>query len=73
MQLSYYVVDLMIWLGIRDIINDFRKTQLKKDSVSFHTVSQIAINTPHGYIWSPSLVPKPKGMSRCFFHERFII
>lgn len=62
MQLSYYVVDLMIWLGIRNIINDFRKTELKIESVGFRTISDNALNTPHGYIWSPSLVPKPKGM-----------
>ncbi|KAF3328135.1 sterol 3-beta-glucosyltransferase UGT80A2 isoform X2 [Carex littledalei] len=59
-KLSYYVVDLMIWLGIRDIINDFRKTDLKLESIGFNTVSENALNTPHGYIWSPSLVPKPK-------------
>ncbi|KAJ1693951.1 hypothetical protein LUZ63_010649 [Rhynchospora breviuscula] len=60
MQLSYYVVDLMIWLGIRDIINELRKIKLKVETVGFHAVSEKALNTPHGYIWSPSLVPKPK-------------
>ncbi|KAJ3682429.1 hypothetical protein LUZ60_015002 [Juncus effusus] len=59
-QLSYYVVDLMIWLGIRDIIKDFRKNMLKLESITFNSVTEKVLNIPHGYIWSPSLVPKPK-------------
>ncbi|CAK7349247.1 unnamed protein product [Dovyalis caffra] len=42
-RLSYQIVDSLIWLGIRDMIND------GSDS-----------DVPHGYIWSPHLVPKPK-------------
>lgn len=62
-QLSYQVVDGLIWLGIRDVINDFRKKKLMlrrltylSNSNSYHS------DVPFGYIWSPHLVPKPKGL-----------
>ncbi|XP_049391975.1 sterol 3-beta-glucosyltransferase UGT80A2-like [Solanum stenotomum] len=60
-RLSYQVVDGLIWLGIRDVINDFRKKKLMlrrltylSNSNSYHS------DVPFGYIWSPHLVPKPK-------------
>ncbi|KAF8402054.1 hypothetical protein HHK36_013006 [Tetracentron sinense] len=65
LQLSYQIVDSMIWLGIRDMINDFRKKKLKLRPVTYLSGSQgSASDVPHGYIWSPHLVPKPKGF--CF-------
>jgi sterol 3beta-glucosyltransferase len=52
----------MIWLGIRDIINDFRKKRLKLRPVTYLSGSHgKEYDIPHGYIWSPRLVPKPKG------------
>jgi sterol 3beta-glucosyltransferase len=61
-QLSYQIVDSMIWLGIRDIINDFRKKKLKLRPVTYLSGSHgKEYDIPHGYIWSPRLVPKPKG------------
>ncbi|CAK9264909.1 unnamed protein product [Sphagnum jensenii] len=60
-RLSYQVVDSLIWLGIRDIINGYRKKQLKLRPISYLSGSQGSINQlPTGYIWSPHLVPKPK-------------
>ncbi|KAH7691854.1 Sterol 3-beta-glucosyltransferase protein [Dioscorea alata] len=60
-RLSYQIVDSMIWLGIRDIINDFRKKKLKLRPVTYLSGSQgSASDKPHAYIWSPNLVPKPK-------------
>ncbi|XP_078427630.1 UDP-Glycosyltransferase superfamily protein isoform X3 [Wolffia australiana] len=60
-RLSYQVVDSMIWLGIRDMINDFRKKKLKLRPVTYLSGSQgSASDIPTGYIWSPHLVPKPK-------------
>ncbi|WVZ16262.1 hypothetical protein V8G54_009244 [Vigna mungo] len=53
-RLSYQIVDSLIWLGIRDMINDLRKKKLK-----LRPGSETEI--PHAYIWSPHLVPKPKG------------
>nr|XP_043638337.1 sterol 3-beta-glucosyltransferase UGT80A2-like [Erigeron canadensis] len=60
-RLSYQTVDSLIWIGIRDIINDLRKKKLKLPPVTYLSGSQGSeANIPHGYIWSPHLVPKPK-------------
>ncbi|XP_038694884.1 sterol 3-beta-glucosyltransferase UGT80A2-like isoform X2 [Tripterygium wilfordii] len=59
--LSYQIVDSLIWLGIRDMINDLRKKKLKLRPVTYLSGSQGSdSDVPHGYIWSPHLVPKPK-------------
>ncbi|KAM3359685.1 sterol 3-beta-glucosyltransferase UGT80A2 [Capsicum galapagoense] len=60
-RLSYQVVDGLIWLGIRDVINDFRKKKLKLRPVTYLSNSNsYHPDVPYGYIWSPHLVPKPK-------------
>ncbi|KAK6141560.1 hypothetical protein DH2020_024692 [Rehmannia glutinosa] len=60
-RLSYQIVDSLIWLGIRDLINDVRKKKLKLRPVTYLSGSQGSeADIPHGYIWSPHLVPKPK-------------
>ncbi|KAL0924309.1 hypothetical protein M5K25_005125 [Dendrobium thyrsiflorum] len=60
-RLSYQIVDFMIWLGIRDMINQFRKKKLKLRPVTYLSgVQGSSSDIPHGYIWSPHLVPKPK-------------
>ncbi|CAK8575045.1 unnamed protein product [Lathyrus sativus] len=61
-RLSYQIVDSLIWLGIRDMINDLRKKKLKLRPVTYLSGSQGSeTDIPHAYIWSPHLVPKPKG------------
>lgn len=63
LQLSYQIVDSLIWLGIRDLINDVRKKKLRLRPVTYLSGSQGSeSDIPHGYIWSPHLVPKPKGV-----------
>ncbi|KAL0699356.1 hypothetical protein Bca4012_055478 [Brassica carinata] len=60
-RLSYQIVDSLIWLGIRDMINDLRKKKLKLRPVTYLSGTQSSgSNIPHGYMWSPHLVPKPK-------------
>ncbi|CAN1767274.1 Sterol 3-beta-glucosyltransferase UGT80A2 [Linum perenne] len=60
-RLSYQIVDSLIWLGIRDMINDVRKKKLKLRPVTYLSGSQgTEVEVPHAYIWSPHLVPKPK-------------
>lgn len=60
-RLSYQIVDSLIWLGIRDMLNDVRKKKLKLRPVTYLSGSQGSeSDIPHGYIWSPHLVPKPK-------------
>ncbi|KAI4321165.1 hypothetical protein MLD38_034582 [Melastoma candidum] len=58
--LSYVVVDLLIWWGIRTYINDFRKRKLKLAPIAyFSTYSGSISHLPTGYMWSTHLVPKP--------------
>ncbi|XP_022932911.1 sterol 3-beta-glucosyltransferase UGT80A2-like isoform X1 [Cucurbita moschata] len=60
-RLSYNVVDTLIWLGIRDIINSFRRKKLKLRRISYLTGQYSSLpEVPYGYIWSPHLIPKPK-------------
>ncbi|KAL8513465.1 hypothetical protein ACS0TY_012795 [Phlomoides rotata] len=66
LQLSYQIVDSLIWLGIRDMINDVRKKKLKLRPVTYLSGSQGSeSDIPYGYIWSPHLVPKPKAILSC--------
>ncbi|KAF5202316.1 Sterol 3-beta-glucosyltransferase [Thalictrum thalictroides] len=59
-RLSYVIVDLMIWWGIRTFINDFRRTKLKLAPIAyFSTYNNSISHLPTGYMWSPHLVPKP--------------
>ncbi|KAK7395836.1 hypothetical protein VNO78_16407 [Psophocarpus tetragonolobus] len=60
-QLLYQIVDSLIWLGIRDMINDLRKKKLKLRPVTYLSDSQgFETDVPHAYIWSLHLVPKSK-------------
>ncbi|CAA3032435.1 sterol 3-beta-glucosyltransferase UGT80A2-like [Olea europaea subsp. europaea] len=59
-RISYQIVDSLIWLGIRDMINEFRKKKLKLRPVTYLSGSNNSPDVPYGYIWSPHLVPKPK-------------
>ncbi|XP_052187110.1 sterol 3-beta-glucosyltransferase UGT80A2-like isoform X5 [Diospyros lotus] len=64
-RISYYIVDTLIWLGIRDIINEFRKKKLNLRPVTYLSRSNvIPLDVPYGYIWSPRLVPKPEDWGR---------
>ncbi|KAF9601601.1 hypothetical protein IFM89_020517, partial [Coptis chinensis] len=59
-RLSYLIVDLMIWWGIRTFINDFRKRKLKLPPIAYFSTYHGSIShLPTGYMWSPHLVPKP--------------
>ncbi|KAK4490205.1 hypothetical protein RD792_000862 [Penstemon davidsonii] len=58
--LSYILVDLLIWWGIRRYINDFRKNKLKLAPIAYFSTYHGSIShLPTGYMWSPSVVPKP--------------
>ncbi|KAL2324639.1 hypothetical protein Fmac_023697 [Flemingia macrophylla] len=58
--LSYIIVDLLIWWGIRGLINDFRKTTLKLAPIAYFSMYRGSIShLPTSYMWSPHVVPKP--------------
>lgn len=60
-MLSYIVVDLLIWWGIRGYINDFRKKKLKLPPIAYFSTYHGSIShLPTGYMWSPHVVSKPK-------------
>jgi hypothetical protein len=61
-QLSYLIVDLVVWWGIRGYINEFRKKKLKLPPIAYFSTYRGSIShLPTGYMWSPQLVPKPPG------------
>ncbi|KAL3840114.1 hypothetical protein ACJIZ3_024705 [Penstemon smallii] len=58
--LSYILVDLLIWWGIRGSINEFRKNKLKLPTIAYFSTYHGSIShLPTGYMWSPCVVPKP--------------
>lgn len=62
-QLSYILVDLLVWWGIRGYINDFRKKKLNLPPIAYFSTYHGSISHfPTGYMWSPHVVPKPKGI-----------
>lgn len=66
-QLSYIVVDLLVWWGIRGIINDFRKRKLKLPPIAYFSTYHGSIShLPTGYMWSSHVVPKPSGKTYSF-------
>ncbi|XP_031744210.1 sterol 3-beta-glucosyltransferase UGT80A2 isoform X4 [Cucumis sativus] len=70
-RLSYQIVDSLIWLGLRDIINDFRKKKLQIRPVTYLSGSQFSeSDVPHVYLWSPYIVPKPKVVCSIFENEQ---
>ncbi|EYU17470.1 hypothetical protein MIMGU_mgv1a010079mg [Erythranthe guttata] len=58
--LSYILVDLLIWWGIRGHINNFRKNKLNLPPIAYFSTYHGSIShLPTGYMWSPHVVPKP--------------
>ncbi|GAB2290010.1 hypothetical protein Dimus_024307 [Dionaea muscipula] len=59
--ISYILVDLLIWWGIRSYINDFRRRKLKLAPIAYFSMYYGSIShLPTGYMWSPHVVSKPK-------------
>ncbi|CAF4849613.1 unnamed protein product [Rotaria sp. Silwood1] len=60
-RLSYGVVEMLTWSGLRDLINEFREETLQLSYLHTHEAvhAMILEHVPHTYCWSPSLVPKP--------------
>lgn len=59
--LSYPLVEMMIWQGLGDLVNDLRVKTLGLDPVStlWAPGALYRMNVPYAYLWSPGLVPKP--------------
>lgn len=63
--MSYPLVEMMVWQGLGDLVNDFRVKTLCLDPVStlWAPGALYRMNVPIAYLWSPSLVPKPADWS----------
>lgn len=59
--ISYPLVEMMVWQGLGDLVNDFRTNTLRLDPVStlWAPGSTYRLHVPFTYLWSPGLVPKP--------------
>ncbi|CAF1200640.1 unnamed protein product [Adineta steineri] len=59
--LSYGLVEVLTWSGMRNIVNEFRKEPLGLPPLHIRQAVRIMIDehVPHTYCWSPSFVPKP--------------
>lgn len=60
--ISYPLVEMMVWQGLGDLVNDFRVKTLKLDPVStlWAPGATYRLHVPFTYAWSPGLVPKPE-------------
>lgn len=60
--MSYPLVEMMTWQGLGDLINRFRSKILYLEEVStLWAPGQLyRLKVPYTYMWSPSLIPKPK-------------
>ena len=62
--MSYPLVEMMTWQGLGDLVNRFRVKTLGLEPVStlWAPGQLFRLRVPHTYLWSPGLIPKPKGM-----------
>ena len=58
-RLSFYGVDLLTWIGLGDILNEFRVNVLDLPKVLPFLGPFLLSQIPHIYIWSPSLLSPP--------------
>lgn len=58
---SYAVVDMMVWEGLGDLVNKFRKDSLSLDGLDYITAPSLThrLKIPVSYLWSPAILPKP--------------
>ena len=60
-RISFEAFDLLTWLGIGDLVNDFREQTLGLERVHGEHGASILHEhaVPHAYLWSPSVLDKP--------------
>jgi len=59
---SYGIVDLLVWAGIGDLVDDFRTKTLNLSPITLADGASLLddYEVPFTYLWPESLVPKPK-------------
>ncbi|KAK3954229.1 hypothetical protein QBC32DRAFT_95369 [Pseudoneurospora amorphoporcata] len=60
--ISYPLVEMMVWQGLGDLVNNFRVKTLGLDPVStlWAPGATYRLHVPFSYLWSPGLVAKPQ-------------
>jgi len=61
-RLSFEAFDLLTWLGLSDLVNEFRERTLGLERIHLgeHGASLVhELAVPHAYLWSPSVLAKP--------------
>ncbi|EAU29286.1 conserved hypothetical protein [Aspergillus terreus NIH2624] len=58
---SYAITEALIWQGLGDLQNDFRRFELGLETLDAMRAPSIMhrLQIPFSYYWSPSLLPKP--------------
>jgi hypothetical protein len=62
-RLSFETFDLLTWLGLSDLVNEFRERTLALERIHLgeHGASLVHdLAVPHAYLWSPSVLAKPE-------------
>ena len=56
------MVDLLMWQGLGDVVNKFRKNVLRIEELSPIWAPSLIqrAKIPYTYCWSPALIPKPR-------------
>ncbi|KAI2892579.1 CAZyme family GT1 [Aspergillus niger] len=58
---SYILTEMLIWQGVGELINEFRRFELGLDQLEGTGAPSLLhrLRVPFTYLWSPSLLPKP--------------
>ncbi|ORX36080.1 hypothetical protein BD324DRAFT_651985 [Kockovaella imperatae] len=61
--LSYELADMLMWQGLSDVVNDFRRKRLLLSPLYRRNAMELIENlrVPWTYCWSQGLCPKPSG------------
>jgi len=58
--LSYEIMDLLMWVGLADLINEFRQQTLKLAPIEIGAATLLSdLEVPFTYLFPESLIPKP--------------
>ncbi|KAJ3050527.1 hypothetical protein HK097_008528 [Rhizophlyctis rosea] len=60
-KMSYTVVERLTWMGVGDVVNNFRERvlHLRPYTIQQATNAVLDLKVPWTFCWSPSLIPKP--------------
>jgi sterol 3beta-glucosyltransferase len=58
--LSYEIMDLLMWVGVADLVNEFRERTLRLPPIELGAATRLAdLEVPMTYLFPDSLIPKP--------------